>query len=1064
MVFIASRCDLSGGEEVTAAAMKQTASMERLGVMMAGGLVAPMSPPLGADEPAQLNSTTSTNIAAGLVGGAASIATTPTTVHFQQTTVASSGHSSNNQMLHLGGIHTPSAPIATTTLLAHSQQQHCHQSKQKHYHQELHLQQLSTPVSPQRSPVSPHPPLLRGDLSMLLRGGTSSGISPSGTSPAGTDATQQDQFQQQHGRMQRSRSSRGTRNGGANNAGGGSQSPRGGATFSSSHKGQSYQQQSFPFPQLNSLPTAGSTTINNIIASPTASAAATAASNTSTTITTTNVTSFLLQQASTKLMGSGGGGGAGTMMEQVPGENVVGGGISSGRGQRYSIDYTTLTEMDRMRVMQQVNSLRQRLGDGWSRKGADLWGTSGTGCPASPGGLHKGPSTRRHRRSASRGSFRQQQMASSNQQQQQQQNTGKRGNSPQACISSPVLSYRTPMGNASSLTLNTSSGSLLQLLDPTLNNQHKSPSPAHSHANSPQSLSPLGHHHNQHRLSASHTASLHNNIVGNQQLQHHRSVGRSQSVRTAKRPQTLENSTRFRQRIASIPGERGSAGCVGEWDSSGIEPATSGHLGHAAWNASSANSVYGGDGYDGSGLGIEAAAAAAAAAGAGGGEVQRLRNFAVTSKGVINRGDSFRSKANNSRSLQASAKVGVRSVSLHRQHASSLNRLNVPTGGTGSQRQRSHSGGSQNCIHATNQSGSNPELHTDASVEREAYATLAQVSPTIALRAVSLSDGGRVLSQLEESGGALVACNVFASHIIQQESLIDAAGASKECRPHDDDELNPAEADESIVDDVICVEPTAARRYRVLVLGAPETGKTSLTRQFTTSEYICSYDSSMDEEHEKVVQIILNGEESELVFIEHKSSEALRNPVTSYQPDAYLVVYSMTSKSSFGAAKEFLQTIRKWDNMAARAVILVANKTDLVRLRAISTSEGRSFASGEGIKFIETSAGINHNVDELLAGLLHQIRLKQQLLIKRSASQRSQGTTLKILPLMRTRTSPVMQNGSLNQTPGDLPGDCHGATHKRPLRAKMFLKKILRKACGTFSGAAHSSCDNLHVL
>lgn len=55
------------------------------------------------------------------------------------------------------------------------------------------------------------------------------------------------------------------------------------------------------------------------------------------------------------------GGGAGTMMEQVPGENVVGGGISSGRGQRYSIDYTTLTEMDRMRVMQQVNSLRQRL-------------------------------------------------------------------------------------------------------------------------------------------------------------------------------------------------------------------------------------------------------------------------------------------------------------------------------------------------------------------------------------------------------------------------------------------------------------------------------------------------------------------------------------------------------------------------------------------------------------------------------------------------------------------------------------------------------------------------------
>lgn len=32
-----------------------------------------------------------------------------------------------------------------------------------------------------------------------------------------------------------------------------------------------------------------------------------------------------------------------------------------------------------------------------------------------------------------------------------------------------------------------------------------------------------------------------------------------------------------------------------------------------------------------------------------------------------------------------------------------------------------------------------------------------------------------------------------------------------------------------------------------------------------------------------------------------------RNPVTNYQPDAYLVVYSVTSKSSFATAKEFLQ-------------------------------------------------------------------------------------------------------------------------------------------------------------
>lgn len=40
-------------------------------------------------------------------------------------------------------------------------------------------------------------------------------------------------------------------------------------------------------------------------------------------------------------------------------------------------------------------------------------------------------------------------------------------------------------------------------------------------------------------------------------------------------------------------------------------------------------------------------------------------------------------------------------------------------------------------------------------------------------------------------------------------------------------------------------------------------------------------------------------------------------------------------------------------------------------------SEGRVLASSYNCKYIETSAALNHNVDELLAGVLSQIRLKQ---------------------------------------------------------------------------------------
>lgn len=43
---------------------------------------------------------------------------------------------------------------------------------------------------------------------------------------------------------------------------------------------------------------------------------------------------------------------------------------------------------------------------------------------------------------------------------------------------------------------------------------------------------------------------------------------------------------------------------------------------------------------------------------------------------------------------------------------------------------------------------------------------------------------------------------------------------------------------------------------------------------------------------------------------------------------------------------------------------------------SFSTTEGKAMATAYDCKFIETSVGINHNVDELLVGLLTQIRLK----------------------------------------------------------------------------------------
>ncbi|XP_009868912.1 PREDICTED: GTP-binding protein RAD-like, partial [Apaloderma vittatum] len=58
-------------------------------------------------------------------------------------------------------------------------------------------------------------------------------------------------------------------------------------------------------------------------------------------------------------------------------------------------------------------------------------------------------------------------------------------------------------------------------------------------------------------------------------------------------------------------------------------------------------------------------------------------------------------------------------------------------------------------------------------------------------------------------------------------------------------------------------------------------------------------------------------------------------------------------------------------------IILVGNKTDLVRCREVSVEEGRACAVVFDCKFIETSAALQHNVDELFEGVVRQIRLRR---------------------------------------------------------------------------------------
>lgn len=107
----------------------------------------------------------------------------------------------------------------------------------------------------------------------------------------------------------------------------------------------------------------------------------------------------------------------------------------------------------------------------------------------------------------------------------------------------------------------------------------------------------------------------------------------------------------------------------------------------------------------------------------------------------------------------------------------------------------------------------------------------------------------------------------------------------------------------------------------------------------------------------------------------------MENSLTTYEPHGCVIVYSITQRSSFRQAEEIIKYLWRENVCKEKAVILVANKVDLARSRAISTAEGISLAQSIDAKFIETSSGIQHNVDELLVGVLKQVNAKKIFII-----------------------------------------------------------------------------------
>lgn len=196
-------------------------------------------------------------------------------------------------------------------------------------------------------------------------------------------------------------------------------------------------------------------------------------------------------------------------------------------------------------------------------------------------------------------------------------------------------------------------------------------------------------------------------------------------------------------------------------------------------------------------------------------------------------------------------------------------------------------------------------------------------------------------------------------------------------------------------------------------------------------------------------------------------------------------MYSVSDRRSFEIAAQVVTlAVLSYKRLNPHlVVILVANKTDLVRARAVHLNEGRNLATKLEVKFMETSAHVDHNVDELLVGIFKQIKLTRKAAGKemggatggadRSASLAShtlsRAEERELSPLHKPRSPRHSSFFGLGSSTSALSGG--GSSRKSPLCsipgvkiARYIVKRFKRKCSSALGKSRSKSCENLNVL
>ncbi|GMR52776.1 hypothetical protein PMAYCL1PPCAC_22971, partial [Pristionchus mayeri] len=151
--------------------------------------------------------------------------------------------------------------------------------------------------------------------------------------------------------------------------------------------------------------------------------------------------------------------------------------------------------------------------------------------------------------------------------------------------------------------------------------------------------------------------------------------------------------------------------------------------------------------------------------------------------------------------------------------------------------------------------------------------------------------------------------------------------------------------------------------FHLLFIGDSGVGKTCMINRFSDDSFSTSKIATIGIDF-KIRTIELNGKKVKLQVWDTAGQERFHAITTSYyrKANGIVLVYDITDVKSFENISRWLRNI---DENASEDVVkmLIGNKCDMADRRAVSRERGEKIAADHSIRFLETSAKGNINID-----------------------------------------------------------------------------------------------------